>query len=175
MAGNLLTTYRTARSAFPAVVLDLTGPCRQSGKSEVNGGTPASAPYPHRRSRTPALPMLPRRRFFGPHRQSKTCRGAAPGSSRRGTGTLRGDGPPLQPDSTDGSTLTGDPIFMHRRLRDGLGSRFSGVAGAPSTTEVAVDHTLRLSERLRLVHRQLADAKHDLPFLPLSLDRGPPR
>ena len=32
MAGNLLTTYRTARSAFPAVVLDLTGLFRQSGK-----------------------------------------------------------------------------------------------------------------------------------------------
>ena len=31
-AGNLLTTYRTARSAFPAGLLDLTGPCRESGK-----------------------------------------------------------------------------------------------------------------------------------------------
>ena len=32
-AGNRLTTYRTARSAFPAVVLDHAGPYRESGKT----------------------------------------------------------------------------------------------------------------------------------------------
>ena len=32
-AGNRLTTYRAARSAFPAVGLDTTGPCRESGKN----------------------------------------------------------------------------------------------------------------------------------------------
>ena len=34
--GNRLTVYRTARSAFPAVGLDLAGPSRQSGETGVN-------------------------------------------------------------------------------------------------------------------------------------------
>ena len=34
-AGNRLTVYRAARSAFPAELLDLTGPCRESGKIGV--------------------------------------------------------------------------------------------------------------------------------------------
>ena len=33
--GNHVSLTRTARSAFPAVLLDLTGPCRESGKTGV--------------------------------------------------------------------------------------------------------------------------------------------
>ena len=34
-AGNRLKSYRTARSAFPVVLLDLAGPCCESGKNGV--------------------------------------------------------------------------------------------------------------------------------------------
>ena len=34
-AESRLKYYRTARSAFPAVLLDLAGPCRESGKTEL--------------------------------------------------------------------------------------------------------------------------------------------
>ena len=37
-AGNRLKSYRTARSAFPASVLDPAGSSRESGKTGLNGG-----------------------------------------------------------------------------------------------------------------------------------------
>ena len=40
-AGNLITTYGTARSAFPAVVLDLAGTSPKAGETDLDGGIPA--------------------------------------------------------------------------------------------------------------------------------------
>ena len=44
-AGNRLSLIGTARSAFPAVVLDPAGPCRASGKTGPNGGSCANTGF----------------------------------------------------------------------------------------------------------------------------------
>ncbi len=88
-AGYLLKSYRTARSAFPAVVLDPAGPCRESGKNGVEWrdsrtGADSSPMVPEARFRPPLWESRVLSRRFG-HR---TCRSAArsPGVGRAASG-----------------------------------------------------------------------------------------
>ncbi len=103
--------------------------------------------------------MLPKRGFLRPHRQSNTCRVAAAGVLQARYGTLRSAGPPLQPDSTDGTALTETRFCAPAHPRQARKPFLGALPGAPGTTDAAVAHVRSIFERLRLVHRQLADAK----------------
>ena len=80
-AGNRLKSYRTARSAFPAVGLDPAGSCRESGKAGLE--------WRESRARTTSSPKVPEARLAhvpgSPVRASgATRRSAAPRFSRCG-------------------------------------------------------------------------------------------
>ena len=80
-AGNRLKSYRTARSAFPAVVLDPVGPDRESGKTALEwrdsrsryclfSEDPRSPPRAgHERASDSATTVAPPQRTFSPHKQ----------------------------------------------------------------------------------------------------------
>ena len=62
-AGNRLKSYRTARSAFPAVALYPAGPCRESGKTGVEWRDSKHRQYTSRRPQTSSnFPILPGQR-----------------------------------------------------------------------------------------------------------------
>jgi len=82
-AGNRLSLTRTARSAFPASVLDPAGSCCECGKTGREWRDSATARRPLPRSRGPRLHQRLSSQVASSRSGGQTCRCAAPESCRR--------------------------------------------------------------------------------------------